>query len=117
MGKIPRMISLAITLGVAACIDPVPALQKTSSGGMGGTGSGMGGSGGGTGGSGGGTGGAAPIAKGHEASAFVSAGLVAKNGQHWMVFTVGQPAGKQGTMKNASHRLEGGLVGAMEVAP
>jgi hypothetical protein len=52
-----------------------------------------------------------------DASETVSAGIVAKNAQYRMVFTVGQPARAQRTLENAGYRLEGGLVGATETTP
>jgi hypothetical protein len=119
-GKIPWLVPLVAALGAVACGGNTDVLwdagattgDTTTSSGTGGsagttTSSGTGGSGGAT----------SSGAAGHDATAFVSAGLVAENGQHRMVFTVGQVAGGLGTMKNASHRLEGGLVGAAEKTP
>jgi len=48
---------------------------------------------------------------GRGSGGLVSAAVAASNGQHRMAGTLGPSAG-QGTMKNARHRLEGGLLGA-----
>lgn len=120
-GKIPWLIALVAALGAAACGGNTDVLWDagTTTSGETTTSSGTGGSGGATTSSstGGGGGATSSGGAGHDATAFVSAGLVAENGQHRMVFTVGQAAGGSGTMKNASHRLEGGLVGAAEKTP
>ena len=60
-----------------------------------------------------GVGGGAPEAVGHDVTAFVSGGVVASNGKHRMVLTVGEAA-RAPAMKNTKHRIQGGLVGAME---
>lgn len=62
----------------------------------------------------GGGGGGSPAAASEDVTAFVSGGVVASNGKHRMVLSVGEAAPVQRTMKSTKHRLQGGLVGATE---
>ncbi len=73
---------------------------------------GAGGSGGEGGGGGAGGQGGQLEAHGPAATESVSAGVVGKSSAYKMVFTLGQPTIQQGKSTSATHRLQGGLVGA-----
>jgi hypothetical protein len=60
----------------------------------------------------GGTGGSGPVDQGVQATAFVSAGGVAKSPNFRMAFTLGQSTQNQGRTKSGSFAMQGGLIGA-----
>jgi hypothetical protein len=54
-----------------------------------------------------------PVVAGPSANELVSGGTVASNAKYKVVYTVGQPTPNQGVSTGKDHRLNGGLVGAV----
>jgi hypothetical protein len=105
---------LTATLGATALLalaGPACGGGGTGAGGSAGSTSTTGGSS--TGGSStGGTGGSGPVDQGVQATAFVSAGGVAKSPNFRMAFTLGQSTQNQGRTKSRTYAMQGGLIGA-----
>lgn len=51
---------------------------------------------------------------GHSSAELVSGGTVASNGKYKVVYVLGQPSPMQGVSKSPDHRVNGGLVGAVQ---
>ncbi len=110
VGRVPRargsVLTAALLLASAACIDD---LQRAE----GGAGDGVGGDGGATTSSStsGGGGGAGPT-QGEPSSAFVNAGQTVSNAKHRMVLTTGQSTPGQAVMTSTKYVMVGGVLGA-----
>jgi hypothetical protein len=55
-----------------------------------------------------------PELVGHSSTEIVSGGTVASNGKYKVVYTLGQPSPMQGVATSPDHRVNGGLVGAVQ---
>lgn len=55
-----------------------------------------------------------PSFVGHSSTEIVSGGTVASNGKYKVVYVLGQPSPIQGVATSPDHRVNGGLVGAVQ---